>query len=153
MSKGNILTISYKRIVNGNEVTYTHVAPPCSSFRISFADVDKDGSGRNELTGEMFRERVGSYCQIEIAWDLIPNTTEYNNWYRILTHLPPKFTAVVEMPSGEQETKEFYRTDISTELYLFVANKKIWQGLSTTFVQTILDEFDDNVEPTLIATS
>lgn len=149
MANGNLLEIFYNRTVNGTSVEFRHVSPPCSNFKVNFADVDKEGSGRNELTGEMFRERIGSYCMLDLTWDLIPNTTEYNNWYKILTHLPPKFNAIVEMPSGEKETKQFYRTDISTELYLFISNKKIWQGLATTFVQFNLDEFDDNAEPEL----
>lgn len=149
MANGNLLEIYYDRIVNGETKTYRHIAPPCSKFRVSFADVDKEGSGRNELTGEMFRERIGSYCMIELAWDLIPNTIEYNNWYKILTHLPASFNADVLMPSGEIVSKKFYRADVSTDLYLFVANKQIWQGLSTSFTQFNLDEYDDNFEPTL----
>lgn len=130
---------------------YTHIAPPCSNYNQSFADVDKEGSGRNELTGEMFRERIGSYSKVDITWDLIPNTTEYNNWYKVLTHLPPMVYADLLMPSGTIETKEFYRADISTNLYLFIdsENKQIWQGLSTSFIQWNIDEIDDTIEPTL----
>lgn len=126
-----------------------HVAPACSGFKISFADVDKEGSGRNSLTGEMFRERIGSYIKVDLTWDLIPNTIEYNNWYKVLTHLPPTFNCKMLMPSGNIETKEFYRGDISTTLHLFVSNRQIWTGLSTTFTQTKLDEYNDMEEPDL----
>lgn len=149
---------SYDEIVNGVAKTiiiyntyqkYTHIAPPCSTYKISYADVDKEGSGRNSLTGEMFRERIGSYCMIDLTWDLIPNTIEYNNWYKVLTHLPPSFYVEFLSPNGEHITKEFYRSDISTSLYLFVKDKQIWQGLSTSFTQWSLDEYDDTYEPTL----
>ena len=95
----------------------------------------------------MFRERIGKYCSIDLTWDLIPNSDEYNKWYKILTHLPPKFKARLLMPGGEIEEKEFYRTDISTELYLWTDGKQIWRGLSTSFVQWNVDEYDDTYEP------
>lgn len=145
MANETLLEISYER----NGTTYTHIAPPCSNYQINYADVDKEGSGRNSLTGEMFRERIGSYRSIDLTWDLIPNTKEYNNWYKILTHLPPSFYAKSLMPNGDIEEHLYYRTDISTTLYLFVQNRQIWQGLSTTFVQFNVEEYDDNVEPTL----
>ena len=149
MANRNLLEIYYDRVVNEQTIRYTHIAPPCSKYRISYADVDKEGSGRNSLTGEMFRERIGNYCMIELAWNLIPNTKEYNNWYRILTHLPPSFYCKCLMPSGNIEERKFYRTDVSTDLYVFVENAQIWQGLSTTFVQFNVDEYDDTIEPTL----
>lgn len=131
------------------EELFKHIAPACSGFKISFADVDKEGSGRNSLTGEMFRERIGSYMKVDLTWDLIPNTIEYNNWYKVLTKLPPTFNCKMLMPSGNIETKEFYRGDISTTLHLFVSNRQIWTGLSTTFTQTKLDEYNDMEEPDL----
>lgn len=129
--------------------TYIHIAPPCSSFQIQFADVDKEGSGRNSLTGQMYRERIGYYFSVNLTWDLIPNSVEYNNWYKILTHLPPSFKARLLMPSGEIEEKEVYRTDISTELYLWTDGKQIWKGLSTSFVQFDVSEYNDTYEPEL----
>ena len=128
---------------------YTHIAPACSKFRVSYADIDKEGSGRNSITGEMFRERIGSYRKIELAWDLIPDTNDYNDWYIVLTHLPPFFNCRLLLPSGEIQDKEFYRGDITTNLYLFIADRQIWNGLETTFIQKNLDKFDDTVEPQL----
>ena len=130
--------------------TYPHIAPACSSFKISYADVDKEGSGRNSLTGEMFRERIGNYCMVDLTWDLIPNTIEYNNWYKVLTHLPPSFKCKLLMPTGEIVEKEFYRGDISTSLYMFVANRQIWQGLSTSFIEWNVQKYDDTIEPEII---
>lgn len=149
MADGNLLEIYYDRVVNGETITYRHIAPPCSNYKVNYADVDKEGSGRNSLTGEMFRERIGNYRSIDLTWNLIPNTKEYNNWYKVLTHLPTSFHCKSLMPTGEIEDREFYRTDVSTTLYLFVKDSQIWQGLSTTFVQYNLDEYDDNFEPEL----
>ena len=129
---------------------HTHIAPPCSKYDISFADVDKEGSGRNSLTGEMFRERIGKYFMLTISWDLIPNTKEYNNWYRILTHLPPFVYLKLLMPNGTIEEKKMYRGDVNTRLYWFVENQQMWQGLSTTFTQWDIDEYDDTYEPEII---
>lgn len=135
-------------------VTYTepykHVAPACSSFKISFADVDKEGSGRNSLTGEMYRERIGKYIKIDLTWDLIPNTIEYNNWYKVLTSLPPFFNAKFLSPNGEIEDKKFYRTDVTTDLYLFISNRQMWKGLATSFVQANVDVYEDKLEPDLL---
>lgn len=128
---------------------YTHIAPACSSFDINYADVDKEGSGRNDSTGEMIRERLGSYCKVDLTWDLIPNSKEYNNWWKILTHLPTNFYAELLMPSGAIETIQFYRADVSTKLYVFVADRQIWQGLSTSFIQWNLTEINDDFEPEL----
>ena len=147
--------ISYE-IVNGVAITkilnnvyqeYSHIAPSCSSFKVHMADVDKEGSGRNSLTGLMYRERIGRYCSIDLTWDLIPNSEEYNRWYKILTHLPPNFKAQLLMPSGEIEEKEFYRADVSTELYLWTDGIQIWKGLSTSFIQWNVEEYDDSYEP------
>ena len=128
---------------------YTHIAPPCSKYQISYADVDKEGSGRNENTGEMFRERVGHYEMISVAWDLIPNTKEYMNWCRILKSLPPKIRLKHLTLSGDIEESEFYRGDVSADLYLFIKNNQIWKGLSTTFTQWNIEKYDDSIEPTL----
>lgn len=145
-------------IIDGEAVTtilvhtykmYEHIAPPCSKYSVSYADVDKSGTGRNELTGEMYRERLGHYTKISLTWDLIPNTKEYNNWYKILTHLPPYFYAELLLPSGEIETKKLYRGDVSTELHLFVADLQIWRGLSTSFIEWDVNPYNDNVEPEL----
>lgn len=128
---------------------FTHIAPPPSKYEIGFADVDKEGSGRNSLTGEMFRERIGYYTMLTISWDLIPNTIEYQNWYKVLTNLPSMVYLKLLMPNGEIEEKAYYRGDISTNLYLFVSNRTIWQGLSTTFTEWYVNKYVDNQEPNL----
>lgn len=141
--------IAITQITHNITKRYTHIAPSCSKYKIDFADVDKEGSGRNSLTGQMYRERIGSYMKLELAWDLIPNSKEYNNWYKILTHLPPSFFCKLLLPNGEIQEKEFYRGDISTTLYLFIKDRQIWNGLSTTFTQMNLDEYNDTLEYTV----
>lgn len=141
--------VAVTKVLVHNKTRYQHVAPPCSKFAISFADVDKSGSGRNETTGEMARERLGSYTKFEIAWDLIPNSKEYNNWYKILTHLPPYFYAQMLMPTGVITEKKLYRGDVSTELYLFTDGEQIWKGLSTSFIEWNVNTYNDDYEPEL----
>ena len=128
---------------------YEHIAPPCSSFAINYADVDKEGSGRNPATGLMERERIGFYRSIDVTYDLIPNSKTYNNWYKVLTHLPPDFYIEVLTPSGEKEEIRCYRADVSTSLYLFTDDYQIWRGLKTSFIQYNVAEYDDSFEPTL----
>lgn len=143
---------------NGNAITealwtltkhYSYDSPACSKYDINFADVDKEGSGRNSTTGEMFRERIGKYLQLEVSWDLIPNTKQYNDWYKILTYLPSNFTLKYLSPEGTIKEGQFYRGDISTSLYLFYQNQQIWQGLTTTFVQWDVTEYNEKAEPNL----
>lgn len=126
-----------------NGFAKTVIAPACTKYQVSYADVDKEGSGRNPLTGEMYRERIGSYIKLDLTWDLIPGTTEYQNWYKTLTSLPKSFEAeYLDPSSNELVKKRFYRTDIQTELYLFVdENCNIWRGLSTSFVQNDVSSF------------
>ncbi len=120
-------------------------APSCTNYVVNYADVDKEGSGRNPLTGEMHRERIGSYIKLDLTWDLIPGTSEYQNWYKTLTSLPKSFRAdYLDPSSNELLTKTFYRTDIQTELYLFIdENCNIWKGLSTSFVQNDVSSFSN----------
>lgn len=128
---------------NENGFAKTVIAPACTKYQVSYADVDKEGSGRNPLTGEMYRERIGSYIKLDLTWDLIPGTAEYQNWYKTLTSLPKSFEAeYLDPSSNELVKKRFYRTDIQTELYLFVdENCNIWRGLSTSFVQNDVSSF------------
>lgn len=167
---GQNLTVFYKEdnepnnyenyeIVEGDAITkvvarklnvYEHKVPNCSKYEWNFADVDSEGSGRNELSGQMIRERIGYYCMLDLAWDLIPNTIEYNNWLKVLTNLPPFFYARFLYPTGEILEKKFYRTDIYTSLHLFIKGNQIWTGLSTTFVQANVDKYEETFEPTLL---
>lgn len=145
IEKGKIITISYSKKVNNIDVTYTYALPSPSKYDFSEADVDKEGSGRNEMTGTMYRDRLGKYCKINVSWDLIPNTSEYVNCYKVLSNLPDKFTLTYLTPSGDLKQEEAYRSDdLSTSLYLFVdKNKHIWQGLSTSFTSWNISEYSE----------
>ena len=133
--------------------TYTHILPNPSKFDDTYADVDKEGSGRNESNGEMQRERMGHYCSIDVQWNIIPNSNERINLIRILRKLPPKFRLEYhdsDSVSNVTTIKEFYRADISESLYLFVEDSQLWQGISTTFIQFNVEEYNDQEEPELL---
>ena len=133
--------------------TYTHILPNPSKFDDTYADVDKEGSGRNESNGEMQRERIGHYCSIDVQWNIIPNSNERINLIRILRNLPPKFRLEYhdsDNVSNVTTIKEFYRADISESLYLFVEDSQLWQGISTTFIQSNVEEYNDQEEPLLL---
>ena len=133
--------------------TYTHILPNPSKFDDTYADVDKEGSGRNESNGQMQRERIGHYCSIDVQWNIIPNSNERINLIRILRNLPPKFRLEYhdsDSVSNVTTTKEFYRADISESLYLFVEDSQLWQGISTTFIQFDVEEYNDQEEPVLL---
>ena len=133
--------------------TYTHILPNPSKFDDTYADVDKEGSGRNESNGQMQRERIGHYCSIDVQWNIIPNSNERINLIRILRNLPPKFRLEYhdsDNVSNVTTIKEFYRADISESLYLFVEDSQLWKGISTTFIQFNVDEYNDQEEPLLL---
>ena len=133
--------------------TYTHILPNPSKFDDTYADVDKEGSGRNESDGQMQRERIGHYCSIDVQWNIIPNSNERINLVRILRNLPPKFRLEYhdsDNVSNVTTIKEFYRADISESLYLFVEDSQLWQGISTTFIQFNVEEYNDQEEPVLL---
>lgn len=133
--------------------TYTHILPNPSKFDDTYADVDKEGSGRNESNGEMQRERIGHYCSIDVQWNIIPNSNERINLIRILRNLPPKFRLEYhdsDSVSNVTTTKEFYRADISESLYLFVEDSQLWRGISTTFIQFNVEEYNDQEDPVLL---
>lgn len=133
--------------------TYTHILPNPSKFDDTYADVDKEGSGRNESNGEMQRERIGHYCSIDVQWNIIPNSNERINLIRILRNLPPKFRLEYhdsDSVSNVTTIKEFYRADISESLYLFVEDSQLWKGISTTFIQFNVEEYNDQEEPLLL---
>lgn len=133
--------------------TYTHKLPNPSKFDDTYADVDKEGSGRNESNGQMQRERIGHYCSIDVRWNIIPNSNERINLIRILRKLPPKFRLEYhdsDNVSNVTTIKEFYRADISESLYLFVEDSQLWQGISTTFIQFNVEEYNDQEEPVLL---
>ena len=133
--------------------TYTHILPNPSKFDDTYADVDKEGSGRNESNGEMQRERIGHYCSIDVQWNIIQNSNERINIIRILRKLSQKFRLEYQDSdnvSNVTTIKEFYRADISESLYLFVEDSQLWQGISTTFIQFNVEEYNDQEEPVLL---
>lgn len=132
---------------------YEHILPPPSKFSPIYSDVDKEGSGRNESDGLMVRERIGHYQSFDVSWDIVPNTKEGINLARILKNLPPKFTLHYHDIEDEQDTirqNEFYRGDINYNLYLFIENHQVWNGISTSFIQYNVTPYDDSKEPNLL---
>lgn len=154
----------YQKDENGDKVytTYTeenitqsfsHILPNPSSFSTTYSDVDKEGSGRNETTGQMERERIGHYCSLDVTWDIIPNSKERINLVKILRNLPIEFKLTYkdsDIEASSSVTKTFYRADISEDLYMFLEDNQIWKGLSTSFIQFDVESYDDGKEPELI---
>ena len=54
----------------------------------------------------------------------------------------------IENEFNETTIHKFYRGDISYDLYLFLKDRQIWKGISTTFIQS-----DDSNEPVLLKLS
>lgn len=152
-----LLKVSYKRYVTVNdkeeEKTYTHILPNPSSFSQTYADVDKEGSGRDSSNGLMSRERIGHYVSIDVTWDIVENSVARRNLVRILRSLPPEFTLIYKDSTCKNEKEEVqmqcYRADIKENQYLFLKDRQIWKGLATSFIQFDVTPYDDESEPTL----
>ena len=132
--------------------SFTHKLPNPTSFSKTYSDVDRSGSGRNESDGQMYRERVGHYCSLNVTWDIVPNSVERRNLVKILRNLPPSFKLTYKDSSNsvtETTTEEFYRADINEQLYLFLQDRQIWKGLSTSFIQFNVEPYEDEKEPEL----
>lgn len=131
---------------------YEHTLPNPSSFSKTYSDVDKSGSGRNESDGQMYRERLGHYCSLNVTWNIIPNSAQRRNLVKILRNLPPSFYLTYKdstNKANETITEEFYRADINEQLYLFLQDRQIWKGLATSFIQFVVEPYDDSIEPEL----
>lgn len=132
---------------------FSHTLLPPSNFDITYADVDREGSGRNESDGQMIRERIGHYQSINVTWNVVQNDPQSINLVRVLKSLPPSFTLEyhdIEEEYNTFKSGEFYRGDISYDLYLFIEKGQVWKGLATTFIQYDVTPYDDSQEPTLI---
>lgn len=132
---------------------FEHILPNPSKFSPTYSDVDKEGSGRNENNGEMIRERIGFYQAFDVTWDIVPDSKKGVNLMRILRSLPPSFTLEYhdsDILQNETKTGTFYHGDISCDLYLFLSDRQIWKGITTTFIQYDVTPYDDGIEPELI---
>ena len=133
--------------------TYNHILPNPSKLSITYSDVDKEGSGRSEADGMTFRERLGHYQALDVVWDIVENSKEGKNLIRILKNLPPSFTLRyhdIENESDEIDEGIFYHGDINYGLYLFLKDRQIWNGISTSFIQYDVTPYDDSQEPILL---
>lgn len=133
--------------------SYSHILPPPSKFTPTYSDVDKEGSGRSESDGQMIRERIGHYKAFDVSWNIVPNSKEGINLARILKNLPQKFTLKyhdIENEIEQLSENEFYRGDINYDLYLFLKDRQVWRGISTSFIQFDVTPYDDSVEPQLL---
>lgn len=135
---------------------FSHQLPTPSSFSVTYADVDKEGSGRDESSGEVIRDRLGHYQSIDVTWDIVKGSTSGRNFMKVLKNLPPFFTLkYYEIENiyneGVQEYSEIecYHGDIQYGMYLFLKDNQIWQGIKTTFIQSDVTPYNDQAEPIL----
>lgn len=142
--------IIYEYILEEQTQEYQHILPNPSKMDITYSDVDREGSGRNENDGMMVRERIGHYQSIAVQWNIIPNEIKRRNLVKVLKSLPPSFT-LIYYDNDNKQTKEMlaYHSDIQDSAFLFVKDNQIWQGLSTSFIQFDITPYDDGKDPTL----
>lgn len=131
--------------------SFSHTLPNPSSFAITYSDIDRSGSGRDE-NGNVVRDRMGHYMSIDVTWDIVENSAERRDLVKILRNTPPIFTlAFHDSDNKADEIKliSCYHGDIKENLYLFMKDNQIWKGLATTFIQSDITPYDDTIEPIL----
>ena len=138
----------FKYIRNGT--TYIHDLPNPVSCDIDEERVAKEGSGRGGNCGTMAIEYLGLQTAVSVYWDLLPNTKDYINLYRILESLPPFFTFIFPSPNGNNaEEIECYNSKWRVSTFKIKGNNTYFRGLTTSFISKDLKKLR-NVEPELI---
>ena len=128
---------------------YEHELP--APIEISFEEekIAKSGTGRSANNGSMTLEYLGIATKINIKWDLLPTSKDFNNLYKILTYLPDFFYFVYTNAEGELEELECYNNKWSYSVFRALNDGMYYRGLTTSFTSKDLKEISES-EPTLL---
>lgn len=139
----------FKFIYERNGTTYTHAIPAPIECSIDEEKIAKEGSGRSGNTGSMSLEYLGIQTAVNLAWDLLPNSKDYINLYKILKSLPDFFTFVYPSPNGNNaEQLECYNNKWNISFFKITSTNTYFRGLNTRFISVNLSPIE-NIEPVL----
>lgn len=113
------------------ETAYTGVPSP-SSMTWSLQDVSAGDAGRTQ-SGLMYKQRITQKRKLALSWDGVDSATAsiilkaFNNEYIKVTY--------PDAMEGAVRTKTFYVGDRSAPVYMYTANKKLYQNISFDIIE------------------
>lgn len=104
--------------------------PTPQTYGWSIEDLDsEEGTGRNNATGEMFRDRVSTKRKLSFAWPPL----SISETSRLLKALEPEFIEVTyfDAREGGELTKTFYAGPQSANC----GHRARWLGISANLIE------------------
>ena len=104
--------------------------PTPQSYGWSLEDLDsEEGTGRNNATGEMFRDRVSTKRKLSFTWPPL----SISETSRLLKALEPVFISVeyLDAMEGNYQTKTFYAGPRSANC----GHRSRWLGITANLIE------------------
>ena len=104
--------------------------PTPQTYGWSIEDLDsEEGTGRNNATGEMFRDRVASKRKLSFTWPPL----SISETSRLLKALEPEFISVTYLDAreGDYVTKTFYAGPQSANC----GHRSRWLGIAANLIE------------------
>ena len=117
-------------IVNGHD--YTEYIP-WDGLKPSYNDLDKDNSGRNILTGLMYRKRITTKVKYDVTFLRMGSAlarqliNDINKQYITVTLLDAK--------TNTQSTKTYYTSTINVGVQRYVGGDTVYDGISFSITE------------------
>lgn len=104
--------------------------PTPQTYNWSKEDLDsEEGTGRNNATGEMFRDRVATKRKLSFTWGVL----SIADTSRLLKALEPEFIEVTYLDAyeGDYRTSTFYAGPQSADC----GHRSRWLGISANLIE------------------
>lgn len=113
--------------------------PTPATFTFNVEDIDSEAFRTQD--GVTHRKRIGKVIKLNCKWDIIPETQEYYDFFKIIDNLPPFFEVQFPHPNGNNAYKTtMYRGNpltASMRSYWDEKNGKVskWKDTSVNFIE------------------
>lgn len=119
------------------QVNGTWIPTPAA---FEYSTEDRDTEGFETTDGTVHRHRVGKRGKLTCSWDIVPDTQEYYDFFRLLDNLPEFFPVSFPYPDGTRKTLQMYRGNplsASMRSYWNEGSKKIskWKDTKCNFIE------------------
>jgi hypothetical protein len=103
-----------------------------SSLQWSLQDVSAGDAGRTQ-SGLMYKQRITQKRKLALSWQGVSQTLAAS----ILTAFNNEYIKVVypDAMAGANQTRTFYVGDRSAPVYMYTANKKLYQNISFDIIE------------------
>ena len=113
--------------------------PTPATFTFNVEDIDSEAFRTQD--GVTHRKRIGKVIKLNCKWDIIPETQEYYDFFKIIDNLPPFFEVQFPHPNGNNAYKTtMYRGNpltASMRSYWDEKNGKVskWKDTYVNFIE------------------